>query len=88
MNPKQYTWSVKDRKFLATLMFLQFSLVMLTISVFGWYWHTETEDCRKIWKKIELSEWATEEVNKANADFRLEKIKQSYKNQGISAEEF
>ena len=47
---------------------------MLTISVFGWYWHTETEDCRKIWKKIELSEWAKDEVDKVKDDFKLESI--------------
>ena len=88
MNPKEYTLSRKDKKFLSALMFFHLSLVMLTISAFGLYWHMETEDCRKIWERIELADWAEEEVDKVKDEFKLESIIKSYKNQGISAEEY
>ena len=70
------------------LMFAHFALVLVTVSIFGGYWHTQTEDCRKLWKKVELSEWATGEVDKIKAEYKLESIKESYNNQGISAEEY
>ena len=88
MNPQEYTLSRKDKKFLVALMFFHLSLVMVTVSAFGWYWHAQTEDCRKIWKQIELSEWATDEVDKVKSEHKIESIKQSYENQGISAEEY
>ena len=88
MNQKQYTWSNKDKKFLSALLFLHFGLMMLIVSAFGGYWHTQTEDCRKLWKKVELSDWATDQVNKAQADQKLESLKESYNTQGVSAEEF
>lgn len=84
----QITLSKKDKKFLSALMFLHLSLVMLTVSVFGWYWHRETEDCRKLWKKLDLAEWAESEVNKVKSEYKIESIKEDYNNQGISAEEF
>ena len=71
MNPKEYTLSRKDKKFLAALMFFHLSLVMMTISAFGFYWHMETEDCRKVWKRLELADWATEEVDKIKDELKL-----------------
>ena len=88
MNPQEYTLSGKDKKFLVALMCAHFGLVMLTVSLFGLYYHKENLDCRKIAKKIELADWATEEVDKVKSEHKIESIKQSYKNQGISAEEY
>ena len=88
MNPQEYTLSRKDKKFLSALMCAHLSLVMVTVSAFGWYWHGQTEDCRKLWKKYDLADWATEEVDKAKTEHKLESMKQIYKNQGISAEEY
>lgn len=87
MNPQEYTLSRKDKKFLTALMCAHFGLVMLTVSFFGLYYHKENLDCRKIAKQIELADWATEEVDKVKSEHKLDSIKQSYKNQGILAEE-
>ena len=88
MNPQEYTLSGKDKKFLVALMCAHLSLVMLTVSVFGLYYHKANLDCRKISKQIDLAKWATEEVDKVKSEHKLDSIKQSYKNQGISAEEY
>ena len=88
MNQKEYTLSNKDKKFLSAILFLHFGGVMLTVSLFGLYYHNETEDCRKVAETVKLAEWATEQVNKSKAEQKIESIKQSYKNQGISAEEY
>ena len=87
MDQKQYTLSNKDKKFLSALMFLHLSLVMVTVSAFGWYWNGQTEDCRRMNKKIDLAEWATSEVNKIKDEQKIQSIKESYKRQGIKAEE-
>ena len=88
MNPQEYTFSRKDKKFLAALMFVHFSLVMMTVSFFGLYYKGKINDCKEIAKKLEISEWATEQVNRAKTEKKIESIKQSYENQGISAEEY
>ena len=88
MNPQEYTFSWKDKKFLSALMFVHFSLVMLTVSLFGLYYKGQINDCQKIAKKIELADWATEQVDRAKTNHKIESIKQSYENQGIKAEEF
>ncbi len=88
MNQKQYTLSNKDKKFLSVLMFLHLSFVMMTVSFFGLYYKGQVNDCKRIAKKLELVEWATNEVNKAKAEQKLESIKEGYNSQGISAEEF
>ena len=88
MNQKQYTFSNKDKKFLVSLMFAHFGFVLMTISFYGFYYKTQTADCRRLNKKLELAEWAQGEMNKAKAEHKIESIKDSYNNQGISAEEF
>ena len=88
MNPQEYTLSRKDKKFLVALMFVHFSCVLMAISFFGLYYKGQINDCKEISKKLELSAWAKEEVDKVKDEHKLESIKQSYKNQGISAEEF
>ena len=87
MKQNQYTLSNKDRKFLSALMFFHLSAVMMTVSFFGLYYSGKSEDCRRMNHKIALAEWATSEVNKIKSDQKIESIKQSYKNQGIKAEE-
>lgn len=88
MNPQEYTLSRKDKKFLSALMFVHFSLVMLTVSLFGLYYKRQINDCQKIAKKIELAEWITDQTDKAKSEKKLESIKKSYKSQGVLAEEF
>ena len=88
MNEKEYTLSRKDKKFLVALMSAHFGFVMLTVSIFGLYYKEQINDCKKIAKKIELAEWITEQTDKAKSEKKIESIKQSYKSQGISAEEF
>lgn len=87
MNQKEYTWSNKDKKFLAAILFLHLSGVMITVSLFGLYYKGKINDCQKLNKKLELAEWAIGEVNKAKSEQKLESIKQSYEKQGIYAEE-
>ena len=88
MNQKQYTWSVKDRKFLATILFLHFSLVMMTVSFFGLYYKSQVNDCKRVAEKLELGDWAKKEVDKLESEKKLDSIKQSYKKQGIDATEY
>ena len=88
MNQKEYTWSNKDKKFLSAILFLHFSFVMITVSFFGLYYSGKSEDCRKMNKKLELAEWALGEVNKAKAEYKIESMKENYKNQGIRATEY
>lgn len=88
MNQKEYTFSNKDRKFLSALMLFHFSLVLISISWFGFYYKSEINDCRRVVERLNLAEWATDEVEKAQAEKQLEDIKRSYKTQGIEAEEF
>ena len=88
MNQREYTFSNKDKKFLSAILFLHFSFVMIAISFFGLYYKGQINDCKRVAKKLELAEWATNEVNKAKAEHQIESIKESYINQGISAEEF
>ena len=88
MNQKQYTWSNKDKKFLVAVLFVQLSLVMLAVSLFGLYYKGQVNECVKLNKKLELADWAEGEVNKAKAEYKLKLIQESYKDQGISAEEY
>ena len=88
MDQKQYTLSNKDKKFLSALVFLQTSIVVFSVSVFGFYYKGKTEDCRRLNKRLELAEWATSEVNKIKAEQKIESMKQSYKKQGIKATEY
>ena len=88
MNQKQYTWSNKDKKFLVAVLFVQLSFVMMAISFFGFYYKGQVNDCKRLSKKLELAEWATNEVHKARSEQKLKLIQESYKDQGISAEEF
>lgn len=88
MNQREYTFSNKDKKFLSALMFLHLSFVLMIVSFFGLYYHSETKECRRVAEKLELAEWATNEVNKSKAEHQLESIKENYNHQGISAEEF
>ena len=88
MDQKQYTLSNKDRKFLAALVFLQTSIVVCAISIFGLYYKGKMEDCRRLNKRLELADWAESEVNKIKAERKLESMKKSYKRQGIKAEEY
>ena len=85
---QQYTWSVKDRKFLATLMFLQFSFVLMAISFFGLYYKGQVNDCKRLAKRLELGDWAKQEVDKAQDEFNFESLKKNYESKGISAEEY
>ena len=88
MNQKEYTLSSKDRKFLAAILFLHLSFVVMSVSFFGLYYKGQINDCRKVKEKLELAEWAVNEVNKAKAMQKIETMKNSYKDQGISAEEY
>ena len=81
-------FSRKDKKFLVAVLFVHFSFVFMAISFFGLYYKSQTADCRRLNKKLELAEWATGEMNKAKAEHKLNSLKDSYNNQGISAEEY
>ena len=85
---QQYTWSVKDRKFLATILFLHFSLVMMTVSFFGLYYKGQINDCKRVADRLELGDWAKQEVDKVESEKKLESIKQNYESKGISADEY
>ena len=88
MNQKQYTWSNKDKKFLATVLFLHFSFVMMTISFFGLYYKGQVNDCKRVAERLELGDWAKKEVDKLESEKKLESIKQNYESKGISAKEY
>ena len=88
MDQKKYTWSVKDRKFLTAILFLHFSFVLMSISFFGLYYKSQSEDCKRLTKRLELGDWAKQEVDKVESEKKLESIRQSYKKQGIDAEEY
>ena len=88
MNQKQYTWSLKDRKFLVAILFLQFSFIFMAISFFGLYYKSQSEDCKRLAKRLELGDWAKGELDKAQDEFKLESIKKNYESKGISAEEY
>ena len=88
MNQKEYTFSRKDKKFLSVLMFLHLSFVLMAVSFFGLYYKGQINDCKRVAEKLDLVEWATSEVNKAQAEQKLKSIKESYNNFGISAEEY
>ena len=81
-------FSRKDKKFLIALLFIHFSFVFMAISFFGLYYKGQVNECVRLNKKLELGEWATGEMNKAKAEYKLESIKENYNNQGISAEEY
>ena len=81
-------FSRKDKKFLIGVMFIHFSFVMMAISFFGLYYQSQVNECVRLNKKLDLAEWAVNEVNKKKAEHKLESMKESYKDQGISAEEF
>ena len=88
MNPKEYTLSKKDKKFLAALAFFQVSLIWLGISLSALFWHNAMLNAFEMKKTYELGKWAIEEVDKVKTEKKLESIKQSYKKQGISADEY
>ena len=88
MDQKQYTLSNKDRKFLTALMFLHLSFVMMTVSFFGLYYKGQINDCQRMNKRLELADWATSEVNKIKSEQKIKAMKESYKRQGIKAEEY
>ena len=61
----------------------------MAVSFFGLYYQRASKRLSSdLIKNLELAEWATGEVNKAKAEYKLESIKDSYNNQGISAEEY
>ena len=76
---QQYTWSVKDRKFLSTVLFLHFSFVLMAISFFGLYYKGQVNDCKRLcretgaWRLGKGRNWI-----KWNQKKKLESIRQSY----------
>ena len=88
MSQAEYTLSKKDRKFLAALVFCPAGFIVFAISMFGFYYKGQMEDCRRVSKKLELADWAINEVNKQRDNQKIESMKNSYKNHGIKAEEY
>lgn len=78
----------KDKKFISALAFAQVGLIWLGISLSDWFWHGALLKALEMKKTYEIGQWATEEVEKSQADKKLKELKKNYELQGISAEEF
>ena len=60
----------------------------MSISFFGLYYKGQVNDCKRLSDKLELGDWAKKEVDKVESEKKIESIRQSYKKQGIEAEEY
>jgi len=68
-------------------MFANTGVLVMAISVFGLFWHTQTKECKKLINLYELSHYMKKEINNFEADQKMENLKKHYQRKGIIAKE-
>ena len=77
----------QDKKFMASLVFLQTGILVMTISISSKFWYSQVQECEKLNQLAELRDWINGENHKQEAEAKIIQIKQHYESQGIGTEE-
>ena len=77
----------KDKKFITALVLAHTGLLIIAISLSGYFWHGQVQECKKINHLYELSQYMKGEVNKTQSDTKIKKLKQHYQTKDVRAEE-
>ncbi len=77
----------QDKKFIAALVFLQTSLLILCISISGKFWHDQNKECKEIARMSEIRDWLHGENRKFESEAKIESLKNQFESKGIGVEE-
>ena len=72
-----------DKKFISALAFAQTGLLLMGITLSGYFWYRSTLNVQGMQHLYELSQTANEQQDKVEAVIKLKEIEDHYEDQGI-----
>ncbi len=75
-----------DKKFISAIVILHTGVIVLTISVSGYFWHHQTIKVQKLNQLHELVEFVKDTNNEIGSQQKIEALKKHYETKGVSVE--
>ena len=77
----------QDKKFMASLVFLQTGILVMAISISSKFWHSQVQECKEITRMAEIRDWLDGEKKNFESEAKIESLKNQFESKGIGVEE-